>query len=106
MLRIRIDENGFTFQGHAGTAPAGQDTVCAAVSALAYTLALSVEAEGWLEEGNAELRWNGLTEAERFVVDAVARTCGAFAAQWPDNVSFEDARTGDADCHGPDGASQ
>ena len=31
-----------TVKGHAGTAPAGQDLVCAAVSTLTYTLAENV----------------------------------------------------------------
>lgn len=44
MIRVRAGERRITVSGHAGYAPAGQDIVCAAVSALAYALA------GYLEE--------------------------------------------------------
>ena len=49
MIRVRAGERRITVSGHAGYAPAGQDIVCAAVSALTYALA------GYLEEtGQAE----------------------------------------------------
>lgn len=49
MIRVRFDGAQVTVSGHAGYAPAGQDIVCAAVSALVYALA------GYLEEtGQAE----------------------------------------------------
>ena len=44
MIRVRAGERRITVSGHAGYAPAGQDIVCAAVSALTYALA------GYLEE--------------------------------------------------------
>lgn len=44
MIRVRAGERRITVSGHAGHAPAGQDIVCAAVSALMYALA------GYLEE--------------------------------------------------------
>lgn len=44
MIRVRAGERRITVSGHAGHAPAGQDIVCAAVSALTYALA------GYLEE--------------------------------------------------------
>lgn len=46
MIRIRFDERDgrlrLAMEGHAGYAPAGQDTVCAAASMLGQTLALAV----------------------------------------------------------------
>ena len=44
MIRVRAGERRITVSGHAGYAPAGQDIVCAAVSAQTYALA------GYLEE--------------------------------------------------------
>ena len=39
MIRAVFSGTTLTLQGHAGSAPYGQDLVCAAVSALAYALA-------------------------------------------------------------------
>lgn len=42
-----------TVQGHAGTAPHGQDLVCAAATMLCYTMAqnaIEMRKAGWLEE--------------------------------------------------------
>lgn len=94
MIRIRIDEQGVEIKGHAGAAAAGQDPVCAAISALCYALALNVRAEGHVSEGDTELRWIGLNDAERAVVDAVGRTMDAIAAQEPEYVALEDLRQG------------
>ena len=43
MIRAVFDGTHVTVCGHAGHAPAGQDIVCAAVSALVYALAGSLE---------------------------------------------------------------
>ncbi len=47
MIRIRYSESGgqlrLRMEGHAGYAPNGQDTVCAAASMLGQTLALTVK---------------------------------------------------------------
>lgn len=50
MIRVRAGERRITVSGHAGYAPAGQDIVCAAVSALTYALA------GYLEETGQAVR--------------------------------------------------
>lgn len=46
MIRAVFDGAHVTVCGHAGHAPAGQDIVCAAVSALVYALAGSLEETG------------------------------------------------------------
>ena len=46
MIRAVFDGTHVTVCGHAGHAPAGQDIVCAAVSALVYALAGSLEETG------------------------------------------------------------
>ena len=38
MITARFEGTALTLQGHAGSAPYGQDLVCAAVSALVYAL--------------------------------------------------------------------
>lgn len=47
MVHVRLERTGreslrLTLTGHAGAAPAGEDTVCAAASMLAYTVAQEV----------------------------------------------------------------
>ena len=43
MIEIRTCEHGFSAVGHAGHGPPGHDIVCAAVSVLVQTFALSAE---------------------------------------------------------------
>lgn len=43
MIQIDLKEGCITITGHAGYAPAGQDIVCAAVSALVATFIMSAE---------------------------------------------------------------
>ena len=51
MIRAVFDGTHVTVCGHAGHAPAGQDIVCAAVSALVYALAGSLEETGLASRG-------------------------------------------------------
>lgn len=53
MITARFEDTALTLQGHAGSAPYGQDLVCAAVSALVYALAQRItdlEKQGALEQ--------------------------------------------------------
>ena len=43
MIQAAFGDNTLTVEGHAGFAPAGQDIVCAAVSALVYALMGTLE---------------------------------------------------------------
>lgn len=67
MIRVSCDGTALTLQGHAGTAPYGQDLVCAAVTGLVYALAqrlTELDAQGAfekppevkLESGDARIR--------------------------------------------------
>ena len=64
MTRVQYDPESFRMEirGHAGAAPAGQDLVCAAISALSYTLinaAMSCEDFGGhvlMNDGEALIR--------------------------------------------------
>ena len=71
MIQAVFDGAHVTVCGHAGHAPAGQDIVCAAVSALVYALA------GYLEEtGQAER----VDIRKGFAVIRGAGQCGAALA--------------------------
>lgn len=43
MILIQMYDNGFIIDGHAGYAEPGKDIVCAAVSAISQTCAMSIE---------------------------------------------------------------
>ena len=68
MIRVRAGERRITVSCHAGYAPAGEDIVCAAVSALMYALA------GYLEETGQAAR----SDIRRGYADIEgAKGCGA-----------------------------
>ena len=47
MIRVTAEPGRLTLEGHAGYAPAGQDIVCAAVSALMLALAAGEPSKGY-----------------------------------------------------------
>lgn len=63
MIRVRLEPHRLRVQGHAGTAPKGEDLVCAACSALVYATAQRLneleKPTGQLLEGDVDLRWTG-----------------------------------------------
>lgn len=93
--------NRVTVRGHAGTAPAGQDLVCAAVSTLTYTLAVNVkQLHRWkkvtkpkirLENGDAEISCVPAEACRSMVKDVFEAVCIGFALlaeKYPDAVSY------------------
>ena len=74
MIRVAENAAGVAVTGHAGHGPPGQDIVCAAVSALVQTLALSLDrlAPGEtvcsMEPGSATIRYTSLSEEGRLLV--------------------------------------
>ena len=88
MIRAVFDGTHVTVCGHAGHAPAGQDIVCAAVSALVYALAGRLRETGRLERfqsapGYAEIAGTGDCAREFALV-----RCGLalLARQYPGRV--------------------
>ena len=88
MIQAVFDGAHVTVCGHAGHAPAGQDIVCAAVSALVYALAGRLRETGRLERfqsapGYAEIAGTGDCAREFALV-----RCGLalLARQYPDRV--------------------
>lgn len=88
-------------EGHAGSAPKGYDTVCAAVSALAYTLAANVDSlvtNGsadapfiLLEDGDAEVACTpkpGMEAVTTLVLDTVCTGFEMLSLRYPENVCF------------------
>ena len=50
MIRVTAEPGRLTLEGHAGYAPAGQDIVCAAVSALVLALAERMQEKNLVRE--------------------------------------------------------
>ena len=94
--------NRVTITGHAGSGPEGHDLVCAAVSALALTLAGNVaymEAQGAvrnvttnLGEGNAEIQCSPVRKYKDSAEQIFRSICVGFellATKYPGNISYE-----------------
>jgi uncharacterized protein YsxB (DUF464 family) len=95
-------KNSVIVTGHANSAPVGHDLVCAAVSALALTLAGNVsylEAQEVvknvtivLDEGNAEIQCKPNRQHKDFVKQIYHTICVGFellATKYPQNISYE-----------------
>ena len=84
MIRIFYDgETSLRISGHAGSAPKGQDLICAAVTALALTLRENAE-NSELSSGNASFS-GGNPE----VYQAMARGFSLLAKTFPKEVHFK-----------------
>ncbi|MBR2335835.1 MAG: ribosomal-processing cysteine protease Prp [Clostridia bacterium] len=96
------DDNRVIMEGHAGSAPIGQDLVCASASILIQTLALFVcnmaEARQTkcpivkLSEGHAFIDCKAPTRYKSVVTLAFDTICAGFgllAHDYPDNISYE-----------------
>lgn len=101
-----VDRCRVQVQGHAGFAPMGQDTVCAAASALLYTLAEAVKElermgmlEGYrveLQSGAGEVCWTPSVLWRSYVMTAMNSICLGFrllARDYGEYVGFEVRRT-------------
>ena len=94
--------NRVTVEGHAGSGPEGHDLVCAAVSALALTLAGNVsymEAQEAvhgviinLAEGNAEIQctpYRRYKDSAQQIFRAICVGFELLATKYPDNISYD-----------------
>ena len=104
MIRVTYHRlyNRVTVEGHAGAGPEGHDLVCAAVSALALTLAGNVsymESQEAvrnvitkLEEGAAEIQCTPYRRYKDSVEQVFRSICVGFellATKYPKNISYE-----------------
>ncbi len=105
MIRVTYwrKSNKVKIIGHAGSAPYGEDLVCAAVSALVYTLAANaamLRDDGYtrriitkIEPGNSEIdiipkrRYKNSTA---LVVSTVCVGFGLLAKQYPEYIQFRE----------------
>ena len=94
--------NRVTVEGHAGSGPEGHDLVCAAVSALALTLAGNVaymqaqeavyDVTTKLAEGNAEIQCTPYRRYRDSVEQIYRSICVGFellATKYPENISYD-----------------
>lgn len=103
MIQVRFWERSLTVTGHAGTAPHGEDLVCAAVSILVYTLASRLyeiedrmEAKGdpfeaiiSLEPGNAKLKWSRETVEVKLLIHTIQTGLVLLMEKHPENIRIE-----------------
>ena len=94
--------NRVTIEGHAGSGPDGHDLVCAAVSALALTLAGNVSYMAAqeavhgvitkLEEGNVEIQCTAYRRYKDSVEQIYRAICVGFellATKYPENILYD-----------------
>ena len=81
MIRVTAEPGRLTLEGHAGYAPAGQDIVCAAVSALMLALAERMQEKNLVRElimrpGYMRIAMRGAEKAQAAAA-AVSPVCGS-----------------------------
>ena len=100
MIEVVSHTDGVSIKGHARYAPHGQDIVCAAVSALTYTLISSIEEltqdkiKYTMSSGSTDIYHGNLSEASLLLVDSFFIGLEAIAQQYPDNVRVISPRRG------------
>lgn len=100
MIVIRLASNEEKFKlvckGHAGFDEPGKDIVCAAVTALCYTLVESLPADKWqggMYEGDIRIEMDCSQQSdERKAFDVIARGMKVLAANYPGNIQLWEDR--------------
>lgn len=94
MIEIRADPKRIALYGHANYAEQGKDIVCAAVSALVYTLQESIEK---LTDDNVGfsfldfatvIEFDGLSTEADIIINSFLIGCSLIAGAYPDNVKL------------------
>lgn len=92
MIEVSVRKDGITVSGHAGYAPAGQDIVCAGVTALTQTLIKSIEdltedkIQYSISPGRVDINYGNLSERSRTLVDSFFIGICKVADEYPDYV--------------------
>ncbi len=92
MIEVNVRGDGITVAGHAGYAPAGQDIVCAGVTALTQTLIKSIEdltedkIQYSISPGRVDIEYGNLSERSRTLVDSFFIGICMVADEYPDYV--------------------
>ena len=95
MIIIEFTPTSLSVTGHARAAPYGQDIVCAGISTLVQTLAVSAEALATddlnvsLEPGEAFISWaREPTKELSLLIDSFALGCSLMADSYPDYIQI------------------
>lgn len=92
MIEACVRRDGITVAGHACYAPAGQDIVCAGVTALTQTLIKSIEdltedkIQYSISPGRVDINYGNLSERSRTLVDSFFIGICKVADEYPDYV--------------------
>lgn len=92
MIEVSRSKESIRICGHAGYAEHGKDIVCAAVTALAQTLIMSVEEltddeiQYEISPGRVEIYYRDLSEAGKLLVDSFFIGIERIAEAFPQNV--------------------
>lgn len=76
MIVVKITQTGLTVDGHAGYAKAGNDIICAAVSALAQGLIHSLDSltddriSYQIRDGHIGIKYENLSEQGKLLIDS------------------------------------
>lgn len=95
MIEVSIRKDGFKIAGHAGYAPAGNDIVCAGISALAQTLIRSVEEltadriEYEISNGIIDMEYKNLSGKASALVDSFFIGVHMIADEYPDCIRIK-----------------
>lgn len=95
MIEITEKPGKITISGHAGYAERGKDIVCAAVSALAQTLARSLDmqthdvVETEQREGYIAIKYMNLSDAGKNLVDSFFVGMEMIAHEYPEHVTIK-----------------
>lgn len=98
MIEIRHTPGEITVTGHAYYAKYGSDIICAAVSALVYTLVASLEelttdsVATELSPGHAEIHHGSLSELGTYLVKSFLIGVEALTSEYPDYVTIVESR--------------
>lgn len=99
MIEVEIemeDEIRICISGHAGYAPEGQDIVCSAISALAYTLIEYVIHHGgsYTDSGNRMMIKSPVTSRTRDTIQAICEGMQMVEAEHPECVLVKQSEMG------------
>lgn len=92
LIEVNVRRDGIMVAGHAGYAPAGQDIVCAGITALTQTLIKSIEdltedkIQYSISPGKVDIEYGNLSERSRTLADSFFIGMCMVADEYPDYV--------------------
>ena len=92
MIEVMVRDDHISVSGHAGYGPAGQDIVCAGVTALTQSLIKSINdltadrIEYRISLGAADIKYGNLSEKAKVLVDSFFIGICMIADEFPENL--------------------